>query len=155
MHVLFAFPSLKMTWRHFEQIFSGRPIRRHLRSFPQLIWNHLGKHILLYVLSAHNCYLLYFILPENINHSQNVSRKTVMTIELNITGRLPLAGNLKPLVPSLFTHDQTKTFNLRENWKLNETYLEVEVWLWFYRDILAAEVTWERAHAWRWSIFKV
>ena len=36
-------------------------------------------------------------------------------IELNITGRLPLAGNLKPLVPSLFTHDQTKTFNLREN----------------------------------------
>ena len=37
------------------------------------------------------------------------------TIELNITGRLPLTGNLKPLVPSLFTHDQTKTFNLREN----------------------------------------
>ena len=39
----------------------------------------------------------------------------VFLIELNITGRLPLAGNLKPLVPSLFTHDQTKTFNLREN----------------------------------------
>ena len=41
--------------------------------------------------------------------------RSAKSIELNITGRLPLAGNLRPLVPSLFMHYQTKTFNLREN----------------------------------------
>ena len=48
-------------------------------------------------------------------HKSYLIETLVLHIELNITGRLPLAGNLKPLVPSLFTHYQTKTFNLREN----------------------------------------
>ena len=53
-------------------------------------------------------------IENNLFHSHRISH-SVTSIELNITGRLPLAGDLKPLVPSLFTHYQTRTFNLREN----------------------------------------